>query len=226
LNRIDSLYERLDNINDLYDLYKESIVNLNNKNVIKFLQIQLIKRLNDLNTVFNLNHNFNIQILNDSNSVSILNLNQQECDLKLLDKNKRKFRINSIDLDDDDCDDEDQDLMCAIYQFDDSNVIKQHLNVQSTRLTKPKRSTSADNYSSTLKRKQRQVRIQNSELFQFETLPNDKEENTSKLNANVIHLNSFKFKYNKSNKLNECFDLKSNCTQIKIIVYKVKKTFP
>jgi len=225
LNRIDSLYERLDNINDLYDFYKESIVNLNNKNVIKFLQIQLIKRLNDLNTVFNLNHNFNIQILNDSDSVSILNLNQQECDLKLLDKNKRKFRINSIDLDDDDCDDEDQDLMCAIYQFDDSNVIKQHLNVQPTRLTKPKRSTSADNYSSTLKRKQRQARIQNSELFQFETLPNDKEENTSKLNANVIHLNSFKFKYNKSNQLNECFDLKSNCTQIKIIVYKLIKFY-
>ena len=87
-------------------------------------------------------------------------------------------------------------------------IIKQHLNVQPTRLTKPKRSTSADNYSSTLKRKQRQARIQNSELFQFETLANDKEENTSKLNANVIHLNSFKFKYNKSNQFyNQKFEL-------------------
>ena len=264
LNRLDYLMARLNNMFELFEFYKakrdQTSFNVD-QNELKFLQFLLVTRLNKLNGLFNLNQAAGSFLFKQRESESDSILNETHPDIKVLDLNKRKLRINSIQLDDQEFDVDSNageqqkatksvDFMCAVYQFDNSSelfLLKQSLlNATaaaatpqvSTKLKQTKRSLSADNYNSTLKRKLRQSRLHNSkskcdQLEQQQQTQNqlntdnqtamDRLDDSFKLNEKCIAINSFKFKLTKSASLNECIKLEPNCTHVKIIVYKLVK---
>ncbi len=254
LTRLDYLNARLNNMIELFEFYQAkrfqtSVSNFQNE--LKFIQYLLITRLNNLNSLFNMNQIDNF-VLRKRDSENDCILNESPTEIKVLDVSNRKLRINSIQLDEQEfCEPEngDQnntvDFMCAVYQFDNSNELKQlkqsliNASVVTTSVplkTKAsKRSSSADNYNSTLKRKLRQSRLQNSKskLDQLESCQQqqlndaqaviDKMDDSFKLDEKCIAINSFKFKLKNSTHINECIQLEPNCTHLKIIVYKLIK---
>jgi len=97
LTRLDYLNARLNNMIELFEFYQAkrfqtSVSNFQNE--LKFIQYLLITRLNNLNSLFNMNQIDNF-VLRKRDSENDCILNESPTEIKVLDVSNRKLRIST-----------------------------------------------------------------------------------------------------------------------------------